>query len=92
MGFKVFFETGAGVLAGFMDDKFDEMGAEIMSKAEILDHSEIILRLKAPILGDLNQYAKVSYLVLVEAIEDKEIAEQIAGACPLLTVLSLNRS
>lgn len=63
-----------------------------MSKAEILDLSDIILRLNAPSLEDLDKYAKVSYLVLVEAIESNELAEEITRTCPLLTVLSLTRS
>jgi len=55
-GHKVIVETGAGAGAGFADDDYRAVGAEIVTAAsEIFDRAEMIVKVKEPQAGERRQ-------------------------------------
>ncbi|OQX75437.1 MAG: hypothetical protein B6D61_10365 [Bacteroidetes bacterium 4484_249] len=80
-GHKIYVENNAGVLAGFPDDEYVVNGAEIKDKKYILDKCKLILKIKAPLDNEYNDYTKdhiiFTYLHFDENILPDKIRELI---------------
>ncbi len=57
-GHKLLIEEGAGTGSGFFDQKYKEAGAEIVSKDEIFDNAEMVIKVKEPQLKEIQMMKK----------------------------------
>jgi alanine dehydrogenase len=55
-GHHIFVETGAGELAQYPDPAYLQAGAEIVPKQHVLDHCELLLKVKCPIAEEYRDY------------------------------------
>lgn len=64
LGFEVSIETGAGLLAGFKDEAYEEVGVKIVSsKKVLLQETQILLCINEPDLGDVQNLPKTTLLI-----------------------------
>ncbi|MEZ5198710.1 MAG: hypothetical protein R2764_20690 [Bacteroidales bacterium] len=57
-GHTVFVESDAGIHSGYTDDQYRELGAIIAKKDEILKKAKLLLKVKAPLDFEYNDYSK----------------------------------
>ena len=83
-GAEILVEEGSGVNSGFSDQEYKDIGAQVLAERnEILSRSDVILRLRKPDIGEVDQLKKgcihISYLdpfnepELIEAFRKQEI-------------------
>ena len=80
LGCKVFFEKGAGVAAGFLDNSYVEAGAELIDKEdnEIKKIVDIVLCVQPPGEKFLSHLKSGSFLVgLLDPYGNKLLAEKL---------------
>ena len=53
-GFSVVVESGAGVKAFYPDSSYEEMGASLQSREQVLQQSDILVSIEAPSLAELS--------------------------------------
>lgn len=58
MGAKVQIESGAGDSSGFSDELYREAGADIITHANIYRQANIILKIQAPLSGEISKLQK----------------------------------
>ena len=51
-GQQVLIESGAGLGSGITDEEFSEAGAEMVAREEVFSRSEIIVKVKEPLLEE----------------------------------------
>jgi NAD(P) transhydrogenase subunit alpha len=72
-GFEIMVERGAGVLAGFPDDLFEDAGAELAHGSEQLEGVEGVVRVGPPPVGELEGLAAGTVLVgFLQPLTDHE--------------------
>lgn len=83
MGHKVFIEMNAGVNAGFDNSEYEIYGATIVEKEEALKSGKLILKVKAPLPQEYDDYDKkhilFTYLHFDENIAKEEILKLISS-------------
>lgn len=57
-GHTVFVESNAGIHSGYPDDQYRKHGAIIVEKVEILKKAKLLLKVKAPLDFEYNDYSK----------------------------------
>lgn len=81
LGHEVYVEHLSGEGAGFSDDAYAICGATIHSKIKVLENSILLLKVKAPLESEYNDYKKehilFTYLHFDENIPKKEILRLI---------------
>lgn len=82
-GHRVYVERGAGTGSGFPGIEYEKNGAIIVSKLEVLDKAQLLLKVKAPLpeeYGDYNsEHVLFTYLHFDENISSKQIEELISS-------------
>lgn len=78
MGCTTILEPGAGARAGYMDAAYQEAGAQMASRADILSHADILLTLQPPPAQEIA--ALKSGAVLVGFMNGADAAVAIAAA------------
>lgn len=76
-GHRVLVESGAGVMAGFTDEAYQEAGGRISSKKNILAESELLLKVKAPQPSEVNDYAAGQCLFTYLHFDENILPEKI---------------
>ena len=72
-GFEIVVERGAGVLAGFPDDLYEDAGAQLAHRPEHLDRAEGVLRVGGPPVEELEALAAGTVLVgFLQPLTDHE--------------------
>jgi len=86
MGFSVQIETGAGVLANYLDDAYAEAGAEIVSGDAAWGESDIVLKVVEPTTQEVERLKEGAHLIsyLWPGI-NKDLVEKL-GARKLTTI------
>ncbi len=58
-GLKVVIETGAGAKAYASDESYQQAGAEVLSRSQVMSQAKVLLSIHAPVdLGDSNLQGK----------------------------------
>lgn len=80
-GHQVFVEESAGLAAGFPDQDYIDNNAIVCNKKKVLDNAKLILKVKAPLECEKNDYASeqilFTYLHFDENISPEKINELI---------------
>ena len=78
LDFSVFLEKNYGEHLGITDEEYKNIGANLCSSAkEVLEKSEIILKVNCPYNDEINSIKDKSILVgLFDPLSDKEILNQ----------------
>jgi alanine dehydrogenase len=76
-GHKVYVETNAGLNAGFSDLEYERNGALIADKYTVLNNSELILKVKAPLEIEYTDYKSNQILFTYLHFDENIPAEQI---------------
>ena len=63
LGYEVMVETRAGVLANFPDELYTQAGATIGTQVEVLEKSNLILKVDPPTLEEINNLPEGSALI-----------------------------
>jgi len=83
LGHGIHVESGAGEGAGFTDDDYRANGATVMTKAETLARSQLLLKVKAPLRSEYADYAPhhilFTYLHFDENIPAQDISDLVSG-------------
>ena len=81
LGHEVLVENDAGLNSGYTDDEYKACGATIVEKKEILDKCKLLLKVKAPLESEYNDFKKhhilFTYLHFDENILPEKINELI---------------
>lgn len=82
-GHCIHVEIGAGEGAGFADEDYWANGAMVVTKAEVLARSQLLLKVKAPLRSEYADYAPhhilFTYLHFDENIPAQDISDLISG-------------
>ncbi len=80
-GHIVYIETNAGINSGFIDSKYEENGGIITTKKIALKNSKLVLKVKAPLESEYNDYQRkhilFTYLHFDENIKKENILKLI---------------
>ena len=73
-GHTIYIETGAGIGAGFTDEEYKELGAEVLGSAEeVWKKSDMVLKVKEPLKEEYKYFREdlilFTYLHLAHEIE-----------------------
>lgn len=52
LGYEIFVEESAGIKSGYLDDEYISSGATILEKREVFHRSDLIVKVKEPLLDD----------------------------------------
>ena len=63
LGYEVMVETRAGILANFPDELYTQAGATVGTRAEVLEKSNLTLKVDPPTLDEINDLPEDSTLV-----------------------------
>lgn len=84
-GWTVLIESGAGALAGYLDDDYRQGGAEVTNRGDVFSRAEVIAQVRGVTVdlersrNDLNQLRHEQMLVaLLEPWSDKNTIEELA--------------
>ncbi len=81
LGHKVYVEAGAGEGAGFSDADYQASGARVVVKNEVLAEARLLLKVKAPLRSEYNDYGPhhilFTYLHFDENIPAQDVLELI---------------
>src|SRR5688500_3261583 len=55
-GHQVFVELGAGINSGYEDAEYAQSGAQLSPKQVVLDNSQLILKIKSPLVSEYGDY------------------------------------
>ncbi|MDH5472354.1 MAG: alanine dehydrogenase [Gammaproteobacteria bacterium] len=78
-GHSVFIETGAGLLSGYNDEEYSQLGVQILDSARSLyAEADLIVKVKEPVTGDL-QYLESRHLLFcfLHLAADAELAQKL---------------
>lgn len=82
LGHRVYVEIGAGEGAGFSDADYQANGATVVLKSELLTKSRLLLKVKAPLRSEYNDYDPhhilFTFLHFDENIAAKDILELVS--------------
>ena len=95
-GFEVYIQHNAGIKAQYSDKDFEAAGAKIVNTAsEIYGNSDIVLKVKEPTVGEINQMREglvlLSYLwpaqnqALLQKLADKKVNAIAMDAIPRIS-------
>lgn len=83
LGHKIYVESGAGEWAGFSDGDYQASGAIVVLKNELLAEARLLLKVKAPLRSEYNDYGPhhilFTYLHFDENIAAQDVLELISG-------------
>ncbi|MCK1732327.1 hypothetical protein [Bradyrhizobium sp. 142] len=79
---NIYVESGAGERAGFSDADYQASGAKIVRKDEVLARARLLLKVKAPLRSEYDDYAPhhilFTYLHFDENISSQDLSELIS--------------
>ncbi|MDH2402761.1 hypothetical protein QCM77_22745 [Bradyrhizobium sp. SSUT18] len=82
LGHKVYVEIGAGQEAGFSDSHYEASGAKVVVKSDVLAKARLLLKVKAPLPSEYDDYAPhhilFTYLHFDENIAAQDVTELIS--------------
>ena len=77
---KVLIEHDAGVLAQFRNDDYEKAGATLVSREDVFHASDIMLKVRPPLLGQEAEYVKEGSTLIsfLYPRQNKEIVDTLA--------------
>ncbi len=78
LGFQVAIEKGAGESAFFPDKAYEEVGAKLQSRADILDSADILISISPPTESELKTLSESQYVLsLFNPLVEKDLLETV---------------